>query len=171
MNQSAITIRRYQAGEEPSIQKLVAKIMQEEFGDSSSAYPTEDLQRLPASYGALGEAFFVAVDGKRIIGTVGIKKEDDRVALMRRLFVDREYRKRKIGMQLMDRAIHFCQEVGYSELIFKTTSAMHRAIEICQKRGFVQRAKVPLGSLELLKFSFHLNHNSTHSAKAGKQAA
>jgi len=151
-----VKIRRFKAGDEDNVLELVNGIMNQEFGDDSAAYPIEDLEKLPKSYGALGEAFFVALDGTKLIGTVGIKKEDERIALLRRLFVAAPYRRRNIGVELIDQALKFCHEVGYSEVIFRTTSRMERAISLCQKRGFRQKAKLKLGPIELLKFSLSI---------------
>ncbi|MBI3313355.1 MAG: GNAT family N-acetyltransferase, partial [Candidatus Omnitrophica bacterium] len=117
-----ISIRRFEAKDEKMVKELVNGIMNQEFRDSSSAYPTDDLNSIVQTYGGIGEAFFVAVDGHKIVGTVAVKKEDDRVALMRRLFVDAAYRNQQIGMNLIDRVFQFCKEVGYQEIIFKTTS-------------------------------------------------
>lgn len=129
--------------------------MDSEFRDAKAAYPTDDIKVIDQAYGGLGEAFFVAVNGtgNQIIGSVAIKKEDDRVALLRRLFVDPTYRKQQVGVKLIDRALKFCDEVGYKELVFRTTSHMVGAIKLCQKKGFQQRAKLQMGDVELLKFS------------------
>ena len=151
-----ITIRRYSPGDEVSIKQLITEIMNGEFRDDTAAYPTDDIQDIDRTYGNLGEAFFVAVDGEKIIGSVAIKKEDERVALLRRLFVASDYRNRQIGLKLIDRALQFCQEVGYDEVIFKTTSRMERAANVCKKRGFIQRAKLSLGPIDLLKFSLSI---------------
>lgn len=159
-----ITIRRYQPKDQAAVKSLITHIMSEEFGEAKNAYPTDDVENIDDSYGNLGEAFFVAVDGEKVIGCVGIKKEDERTAMLRRLFVAKDYRRRQIGMKLIDRAIEFCQEVGYDELIFKTTSQMVGAIHTCQKKGFVQRAHIALGSIELLKFVF-LIHKPAKASK------
>lgn len=152
-------IRRFEETDQPAVVRLIVGIMNNEFNASKEAYPMQDIENVTASYGTLGETFLVAEQDRKIVGTVGIKKEDDRVALMRRLFVDGEYRKRKIGIKLIEKAIEFCDKMGYDEIIFKTTSQMQGAIQVCQKVGFVQRAKLGLGPLELLKFSLHLKHN------------
>ena len=155
-----ITIRRFEAGDSPLVKSLVTGIMETEFHDAASAYPTDDIDQIDRTYGGLGEAFFVAVNGEKIVGSVAIKKEDDRIALLRRLFVDPAYRKKQLGVKLIDRALQFCDEVGYREVIFKTTSKMEGANRLCQRCGFVQRAKIQLGGLELLKFSLSLRNGS-----------
>lgn len=159
-----IAVRRFTPGEEQQICNLINGIMGQEFGADAVAYPTQDIEKLSENYGKPGEAFFVAVDGNQIVGTVGVKKEDERVALMRRLFVSSVYRKKKIGIQLVERALQFAKEVGYSEVVFKTTSKMVKANELCQKCGFIQRAKIVLGPIELFKFSLSLRNGSKSTA-------
>ena len=153
-----ISIRRFQEGDQKLVHELIHQIMNAEFHEDKDAYPTEDIEDVPKSYGGLGEAFFVALNGDKLIGTVAIKKEDDRVALLRRLFVASDYRKQQIGVRLVDRALQFCDEVGYKEVIFRTTSRMEGAARLCQKRGFVPRAKLQLGAVELLKFALSLRN-------------
>lgn len=155
-------IRRFEPKDQDSVAALITEIMSEEFRDEAKAYPTDDLKHIQQTYGGLGEAFFVATNGNQIIGTVAIKKEDERVALLRRLFVAAPFRKQQIGFKLMDRALEFCDEVGYHEIVFKTTSQMKGAIKICENRGFAPRAKLPMGSVELLKFSLSLRDRIKH---------
>ena len=153
-----ITIRRFASEDQDQIRDLISGIMNEEYTEAAPAYPTTDIDNIPAAYGGLGEAFFVATQDGRIIGTVAIKKEDDRIALLRRLFVSPDHRKKQIGIKLIDHALQFCGDVGYREIVFKTTSQMVSAVKVCEKKGFVQRAKINLGSLELLKFSLSLRN-------------
>jgi N-acetylglutamate synthase-like GNAT family acetyltransferase len=148
-----IQIRRFEAHDGEAVKRLITEIMDSEFQAEKAAFSAEDLEVLNNSYGNLGEAFFVAEEGKKIIGTVGVKRENERVALLRRIFVAPEYRKKKIGLRLLNRAIEFCEEVGYRELVFRTTSRMTGAIELVKKQGFQPRAKVPMGQIELLKFT------------------
>ena len=153
-----IMIRRFTPADERLVKHLIDGIMDEEFHDQKAAYPTEDIENIEHFYGSLGDAFFVAERDHKIVGTIAIKKEDDRVALLRRLFVDPAFRRRQIGLKLMDRALQFCHEVGYQEIVFRTTSRMEVAAMICQRRGFVPRAKIQLGQLELMKFTLSLRN-------------
>src|SRR5690348_17303927 len=106
-----ISIRRFSTEDRDEVLGLIQGIMNREFAQDAHAYPTADLDDIETTYGNLGEAFFVAVNGKKIVGTVGIKKEDDRTALLRRLFVSPDYRGQKIGEKLIQRALQFCEEV------------------------------------------------------------
>ena len=147
-----ITIRRVTPEDEPRVVRLIHEIMDKEFKDDRAAYPTQDIENIHQTYGRPGEAFFVAVMDQDVVGTAAIKKEDDRIALLRRLFVASAYRKQQIGLKLIDTALQFCDKMGYQEVVFKTTSKMQAAAKTCQKRGFIQRAKLQLGNVELLKF-------------------
>lgn len=156
-----ITIRRSMKDDDTAVVDLINSIMDREFHDAKHAYPTEDVECIEKAYGGIGEAFFVAVDNKtqKVVGTVAIKKEDGRVALLRRLFVAPTHRNLKIGKRLIDRALEFCREVGYEEVVFKTTSKMSGAIDLCRKNGFVQRAHLVLGPIELVKLSLSLRED------------
>ena len=144
--------------DDAAVVDLISSIMDGEFHDAKHAYPIEDVECIEKAYGGIGEAFFVAVDNKskKVVGTVAVKKEDGRVALLRRLFVAPTHRNLKIGKKLIDRALDFCREVGYEEVVFKTTSKMSGAIELCRKNGFAQRAHIVLGPIELIKLSLCL---------------
>lgn len=156
-----VQIRKIKKDEHAHAQDLIISIMKSEFSEDSEAYPLHDLDDITKSYGNLGEAFFVCTESSgAIVGTVGIKREDERTALLRRIFVDPNYRRRQVGSMLMDRAIEFCREVGYQEIVLKTTSKMKGAINLCLNKKFVERAKIDLGSVELLKFALFLKENS-----------
>ena len=157
MPASMTQIRPFKSQDQEAVLSLIENIMQEEFQGEETAYPLDDLRNIEQAYHGRGEIFFVAEEGKRIIGTVAIKKEDGRVALLRRLFVEKNYRKKKVGHQLMDQALRFCKQDGYEEVVFKATSKMEAARQICQKAGFSQRAKIQLGPIELFKMTLSLS--------------
>ncbi len=151
-----IKIRRFQTGDEQSVLELIEKVLTSEFPLEASAYSSEDIQDISNSYGKLGEAFFVAVKNNHIVGTVGIKRDDERTALLRRLFVKAEERKQRLGEKLIDQAVGFAREVGYDELIFKTTSTMKPAVKLGERKGFVPKARINVGPIQLLKFGLNL---------------
>lgn len=160
-----IEIRDFKYEDGEAVHRLISGIMNEEFPHSKEAYPLNDLSNIPHVYGNSGEAFFVAAKNGQIIGTVAIKKEDERVALLRRIFVSRKFRGQRIGLALLDHAIQFCKGHGYKEIVFRTCTKMDAAIGLCQKKGFQQRAKLEVAGLELLKFILFIgNHRSSEKS-------
>ncbi len=154
--QNSVNIRKFNVKDAQAVQSLITEVMNQEFPQTSDAYPSEDLKDIPKSYGNPGEAFFVAVHHEHIVGTVGIKREDERIALLRRIFVRSSHRNQRIGVQLIDHAIDFCKGEGYEEIVFRTSIKMDKAIRLCQNKGFHPRAKLEIGGLELQKFVLHL---------------
>ena len=164
-----VTIRKCHPNDQEATRGLIVEIMNHEFQKESQSFPMNDLDDICSSYGKLGEAFFVAQENGRIVGTIGVKQEDERTALMRRLCVDSAYRRKGIGSRLIERAVEFCREVGYDELTFKTTSTMEHAVHLCEKKGFVAKAKLDVGPIRLLKFALFLKEEPILSR--GKKAA
>ena len=157
---SKISIRKFRPVDGQAVQNLITGIMNEEFPQSRAAYPVDDLLDIERVYGKDGEGFFVATNINQIIGTVAVKREDSRAALLRRIFVDPTHRRQKIGLQLIDHVIEFCKGHDYEEIIFKTSSKIDGAIRLCEAKGFHQRAKLEIGELELLKFVLFLGENN-----------
>ena len=155
-----VEIRKIHKGEEAAAKKLITSIMEGEFPQVSKNYPVDDLGSIRDHYGSLGEAFFVAADGDEVVGTVAVKRDDERTALLRRIFVSPACRKQRIGTRLIERAIAFCSEVGYQEIVFKATSEMKAAGILCVENGFQEKARVPLGPTFLIKYALFLKQNS-----------
>jgi GNAT superfamily N-acetyltransferase len=155
-----IEIRKIQKGEEAAAKKLITSIMEGEFPQVSKNYPVDDLNSIRDHYGALGEAFFVAAELGNVVGTVAVKRDDERTALLRRIFVSPACRNQRIGTRLIERAIEFCSEVGYQEIVFKATAEMKGANKLCLENGFQEKARVPLGPTFLIKYALFLKQNS-----------
>lgn len=160
---SEIEIRKFQKQDAQEVKRLIEGIMQSEFADVLGAFPANDLENLSDYYGKAGEAFFVALSGTKIVGSIGVKKEDDRAALIRRIFVFPDFRGRQIGRHLLEKAISFCKEVGYQEVIFKSTSKMKDAIKLFEDNGFHEKVHLKLGNTDLYKLTYFIRENSPFS--------
>ncbi len=154
-----IKIRTAKERDDKVIKELIVGILEEEFPQEEKALFGSDIENVSKTYAGDGSSFLVACDGEQIVGTVGIKREDERNALLRRIFVKHDYRRRSIAKQLIQHAIDFCRQEGYEEIVFKTTSRMENAIRLCQANGFAKKATIHLGGLDLFKFTLHLQEN------------
>lgn len=155
-----IEIRPVTEKEDVHVKEMIVTILESEFSPEEKAFFSTDIEHVSRNYAGDGEVFFIATDQNKIVGTIGIKREDERNALLRRVFVRPEYRGRKIGSQLITKAIEFCQREGYEEIVFKTTSRMKEAIKLCEANGFTKKMRIELGGLELLKFTIYLGRKN-----------
>jgi len=72
------------------------------------------------------------------IGCVGIRKFEDRVAELKRMFVKDTYRNKGLGKVLLDKAIELSRSLGYEKIRLDTLDTMKPAIALYEKFGFKQ---------------------------------
>lgn len=134
------------------IRDLILSILTKEYPFDKSAYSDSDLYDLNGTYSGPRDNFFVLDDNGEIIGTVGVKEDTKESALLRRLFVDPAHRRKGYGELLMNEALRFCQDKGYNHVVFRTTSRMIHAIELCKKKGFKKIEEIDLQGFQIYKF-------------------
>jgi len=149
-------IRPFQSKDERQVKKLIVDILSEEFEFGSDAYPYSDLDSIAKVYGGEREGFFVFEDKGMIAGTVAVKEESKKTAIIRRLFVNPSFRKKGYGGLLIDRALDFCKEKGYHEVVFHAATVMKSAIDLCRTRGFKEKEKLVLGGSDIMRFALTL---------------
>lgn len=147
-----VRIRAAVAKDQPNVVRLVRSILAEEFPADQAAYPTPDLEDVAGVYAAPESVFLVAESPEGIVGTCGVKSEDEREAVLRRLFVDKRFRGQGIGWRLLKGAIRFCRDRGYGEVVIRTSTRMRRAIQLCRGQGFEEDGSWDLGGVTLIRF-------------------
>ncbi len=155
--EASLNIRPVKNSDVPRVMKLIKTILESEFGKEASVYPQIDLYDLEVSYGGERDCFFVAEMNGQLVGTVGIKEEDEKVALLRRVFVDTKYRGKGYGLRLLDKAVEFCKKKSYKKISFQGTSRMAMALALCRKRGFQETDRVPMEEFEIIRYSLRLS--------------
>ncbi len=152
-----VAIRPAQASDASGIVELVSSILAREFPADQAAFEVDDLRQLTQSYSAPQSAFFVAEEKGRIVGTCGVKADGPWAALLRRLFVDSEFRGKGIGTALLKEALDFCRTAGYQEVVISTSTRMAQAIRLCKALGFREEGSWGLGPVTLIRFHLRLN--------------
>ena len=156
MSISTVTIRPFQSSDVPQVVELVSSILQKEFSRDSSAYPTEDLERIPVFYGSSDSTFLVAEEDHKIMGTCGVKSDSSKTAILRRFFVDPACRGKGVGSSLLRQALDFCRQKGFREVVIRTSTRMEGAIRLCLAQGFQEDGRWPLGDVTLVLFRLKL---------------
>ncbi|MBI3322794.1 MAG: GNAT family N-acetyltransferase [Candidatus Omnitrophica bacterium] len=149
-------IRPSQPADAPQIVSLVSGILKREFPRDQAAYPPEDLDRIAEHYLGPGSTFLVAEEERKIVGTLGVKQEDAKIAILRRLFVDPSCRGKGVGSQLLKQALDFCRAQGFREVVIRTSSNMDQAIRLCCSAGFKEQGRWTLGDVTLVRFHLKL---------------
>lgn len=153
---NSIVIRTVKNSDVPKVLKLIKGILESEFGKEAAVYPQIDLYDLENSYGGTRDCFLVAEKDGDIVGTTAVKEEDEKVALLRRVFVDPKYRGKGYGLVLIDKAIDFCKKKNYRRISFQGTSRMATALNLCRKKGFQEVDRVAMEDFEIIRYSLRL---------------
>ncbi|MBP7055972.1 MAG: GNAT family N-acetyltransferase [Candidatus Omnitrophica bacterium] len=149
-------LRPFENKDASGVKKLILEILEREYPFDRAAYSDSDLEKIPEVYCGRKNAFFVIEDNGKIVGTVGVKEDSKDDALLRRLFVDQNYRRRGYGSELVKRAIDFCKSQKYRRISFRCTDRMSDAMKLCVKNGFKESENLPVGGFHIHKLELWL---------------
>ncbi len=72
------------------------------------------------------------------VGCVGIRKLEDSICELKRMYVRKEARGTGLGKSLMEKSIEIAIELGYQKMRLDTLSTMHSAIHLYKSVGFYE---------------------------------
>ena len=97
----------------------------------------QELKNLPGPYSAPSGRLLLAHDSDFAAGCVALRKLEDGICEMKRLYVRPAYRGKKIGRLLVDRVIAEALAIGYRQIRLDTVaSSMQPAIALYRQLGF-----------------------------------
>jgi len=150
-------IREYRAEDSAGAKDLILSILEKEYPFDRSAFEEDsDVNDITGTYSGKGNGFFVIPEGDKIVGLIGIKRDLEKVALIRRLFVEEKYRKQGLGIKLLEKAMEFCRANNYDEITFRATDKMQPAINLCKKMGFEETEDLEVSGFHIHKFVLKL---------------
>jgi len=120
--------------------ELVHGILRDEFGFSAASADQPDLLDIPQHYGAKDSKFWIALDGPALIGTTGFVDLGSKQGLLRKMFVRSDYRGAGVALLLLDNALAWARDRGFSEMYLGTNSKFHAAQRFYEKHGFTPLA-------------------------------
>ena len=83
-----------------------------------------------------GQCIWIVEDGERIVGSVAIVKFSEIEAQLRWLLLVPEVRGLGIGRRLVEEALDFCRDAGYSSVFLWTVNTLPVAAKLYQSVGF-----------------------------------
>jgi ribosomal protein S18 acetylase RimI-like enzyme len=96
----------------------------------------DELDNFPEKYKEPEGAFIIAKVNSNIVGCVGIRKIENKICEMKRLFVNDNYKGKGIGKKLVEIIIEEAKMKNYEKIRLDTLSTMESALKIYYKNGF-----------------------------------
>jgi len=115
-----------------------------------------DLDAIEDTYLNGGAFWVVESDDGTLIGMTAIQRVDDTTARLRRMRVTPASRGRGVGQALLDTAIDFCRERGYTKLILDTTEQQVEGQRLYERNGFIRTGERSLGVFRVFDYEREL---------------
>lgn len=96
----------------------------------------DELASLPGCYAPPEGCILLATWEDRLAGCVALRKLDDSICEMKRLFTRPDFRGKKIGIALSEAIIDKAQQLGYERMRLDTLESMVQARTLYKSLGF-----------------------------------
>lgn len=97
----------------------------------------DEVATLPGKYAAPEGRLFLAFSGEKTAGCIALRKLEDRICEMKRLFVRDGFRGQKIGIALIEKLIEEARAMGYEKMRLDTfPPKMGKAVRLYESYGF-----------------------------------
>lgn len=139
-------IETYSGKYDGEIIDLILDIQNNESKIDLSLEEQPDLKDIKRCYQQGGGEFWVARDNGKVIGTIGIMMKENRCAVMKKFFVDSEYRSQKVGLALYKKLLEYAENAGVKHIILDTPSVAKASHRFYEKAGFriIELSELPV---------------------------
>lgn len=96
----------------------------------------KELAKLPGEYAAPDGCLLLASYGKNIAGCAGLRKLEQGICEMKRMYVRPNFRGKGIGRVMSVRIIEIARAIGYEHMRLDTIDTMRTAISLYKSLGF-----------------------------------
>lgn len=99
---------------------------------------SKELETIYKQYNKPEGGLLLAQDGVNAVGCAGVRKLDDQIAELKRMYVQSAYRGYQIGLRLLEHSIELARGLGYQKIRLDTLENMHNAQELYRSFGFYE---------------------------------
>lgn len=119
--------------------KLILYVQNVEYEVNISIEEQPDILDIQSNYIKDGGNFWVALNGKgEVVGSIGLQKKTNEVAVLKKFFVYKDYRGKDIGIGtgLYEALLNFVKKQRFTKVILDTPSKATRSHGFYKKVGF-----------------------------------
>ncbi len=127
-------IQRYDSSREEEAREVVLGVLLEH-GFEYDRLKDADLKDIKEYYFSKGGTFLVGIADGKVVGTAGVRKVNENLCEIRRIYLKKEFRDKGYGKQLFEAALDFAEKTCPA-VILKTDSTLTKAIDMYLKHGF-----------------------------------
>jgi putative acetyltransferase len=125
---SAVAQRIFEPGKSP-----------EDFAEVlATEHELDDVDNFQQEYMTAGGLFLVVLDDGRVVGTGAIRRLEQGVAELKRIWLLEPYHGRKIGYRVVSMLLDFARRQGYGLVRLSTSQQQVRAINFYKRVGFYE---------------------------------
>jgi GNAT superfamily N-acetyltransferase len=97
---------------------------------------TEEMDRVSAYYSERKGGFWVAVDGRKIVGMFGLEPSGEEAMELRRMYIDPDFRRRGIARRMLNFAEQECRLRNRPRMDLSTSELQREALALYQNAGY-----------------------------------
>lgn len=131
-----LKIETYRGEHDKEIISLILSIQNDEAKIGLTLEEQPDLLDIHRSYQQSGGEFWIALSDDEVIGTIGLMLKEDHCAILKKFFVKKEFRSRKIGLSLYDALLEYAVSKGIHHIILDTPAVAHASHRFYERAGF-----------------------------------
>ena len=139
-------IETYSGKFDDEIITLILSIQNDEAKIGLSLQEQPDLLDIHRCYQQSGGEFWIALSDGVVIGTIGLMLKKDHCAVMKKFFVKKAFRSKKIGLALYNELLKYAISKDVHNIILDTPAVAHASHRFYEKAGFyrISTAELPV---------------------------
>ena len=98
----------------------------------------EEIKHLEKKYRIPDGRLYLLYCDEKAAGCIGLRKINDQLCEMKRLYIRPKFRGKKLGEFLIEKIITEAREIGYSHILLDTLPFLQNAIHLYKKFGFYE---------------------------------
>ncbi|MBK8782040.1 MAG: GNAT family N-acetyltransferase [Anaerolineales bacterium] len=114
------------------------KTVQDFYDVLEEEHELHDVDNFQREYVENRGLFLVVMDDEKLVGTGAIKRLEENIAELKRLWLLEEYHGQRIGYQVVSQLLDFARAHGYEKVRLQTSQKQERAVRFYTRLGFYE---------------------------------